>query len=175
MPKYNQDKRNANRGTERGRELLKQSLSRLGPGRSILVDKHGTAIAGNKTLAEATSQGIPTVEVETDGKTLVVVKRTDLDLDTDIKARELAFADNRVAELDLDWDTEVLKTDLELLQSDFLDELWTPDDLGDLFSSSGEHPQESEEIPDEFKQYSEEILCDYRCPKCHYEWNGKPK
>lgn len=124
MPKYNQDKRNANRGTERGRELLKQSLSRLGPGRSILVDKHGTAIAGNKTLAEATSQGIPTVEVETDGKTLVVVKRTDLDLETDNKARELAFADNRVAELDLDWDTEVLKTDLDILQSDFLDELW---------------------------------------------------
>jgi len=129
MPKYNQDKRNANRGTERGRELLKQSLSRLGPGRSILVDKHGTAIAGNKTLAEATSQGIPTVEVETDGKTLVVVKRTDLDLDTDIKARELAFADNRVAELDLDWDTEVLKTDLEVLDTDFLNNLWTPEDF----------------------------------------------
>jgi len=135
MPKYNQDKRNANRGTERGRELLKQSLSRLGPGRSILVDKHGTAIAGNKTLAEATSQGIPTVEVETDGKTLVVVKRTDLDLETDIKARELAFADNRVAELDLDWDTEVLKTDLEVLDTDFLNEMFKIDVIGDTTSN----------------------------------------
>jgi DNA modification methylase len=34
---------------------------------------------------------------------------TDLDLETDVRARELAIADNRVAELDLAWDPEVLQ------------------------------------------------------------------
>lgn len=130
MPKYHQDKRNANKGTDRGREALKQSLARLGAGRSVLVDKHGVTIAGNKTLEAATELGLTkTVEVETDGSTLVVVKRIDMDLNTDIKARELAFADNRVGELDLEWDPEVLKTDLEMLKSDFLDDLWTPEDF----------------------------------------------
>jgi hypothetical protein len=130
MPKYHQDKRNANKGTDRGRAALKQSLERLGAGRSVLVDKHGVTIAGNKTLEAAGELGLTkTVEVETDGSTLVVVKRTDLDLETDIKARELAFADNRVGELDLEWDPEVLKTDLEMLKSDFLDDLWTPEDF----------------------------------------------
>src|SRR5712692_877594 len=39
---------------------------------------------------------------------VVVVQRTDLDLETDPRARALAIADNRVAELDLDWDPAVL-------------------------------------------------------------------
>jgi hypothetical protein len=132
MP-YKRDKRNANRGTDRGREALKESLDRLGAGRSIVVDKEGNVIAGNKTLEAAQSIGLTkTVEVETDGQTLVVVKRTDLDLDKDIKARELAFADNRIAELDLNWDMDVLNEDLPMLNSDFLAKLWTDDDLNPM-------------------------------------------
>ena len=174
MPKYHQDKHNANKGTPRGREALKQSLARLGAGRSVLVDKHGVTIAGNKTLEAATELGLTkTVEVETDGSTLVVVKRIDMDLGKDIRARELAFADNRVAELDLEWDAEVLQADLEMLKSDFLDELWTPEDLGDLFETEPESddqpPEQShtKEInPDDF-----ELAC--RCPKCGFEFNPK--
>ena len=42
------DQHNANKGTERGKELLDQSIKELGAGRSILVDKDGHVIAGNK-------------------------------------------------------------------------------------------------------------------------------
>jgi hypothetical protein len=38
------------------------------------------------------------------------VRRGDLDLKKDKKARELAIADNRVGELDLEWNPEVLAT-----------------------------------------------------------------
>src|SRR5262245_37905658 len=96
------DPRNANRGTDRGRKLLRASLGRYGAGRSSLVDRHGVAIAGNKTLQQATELGLPVRLVETDGKELVVVQRRDLDLARDTMARELAVADNRVAELDLE-------------------------------------------------------------------------
>lgn len=173
---YTLDTHNANLGTVRGHEELTKSIQQLGLGRSILTDKDGRIIAGNKTYTTAVQEGISkVVEVETTGDTLVVVKRTDLDLNEHIKARVLAHADNKIGQDNLNFDPAIVKADLELLQSDFLDELWTPDDLGELFSSPNERPQESEEIPDGFKQYSEEILCDYRCPKCYYEWNGKPK
>ena len=49
------------------------------------------------------------VVVDSDGETLVAVRRTDLEA-SDPKAQELAIADNRTAEVDLAWDPEVLKT-----------------------------------------------------------------
>jgi DNA modification methylase len=48
--------------------------------------------------------------VQTTGEYLVAVQRSDLDLDDPHSpARELALADNRVGELDLEWDLDVLK------------------------------------------------------------------
>jgi len=107
------DGRNANRGTPRGRAVLDKSLQELGAGRSILVDRNGRIIAGNKTHEAAAGAGLEDVIiVETDGTQLVAVKRVDLDLD-DEAARRLAYADNRAAELGLEWDVEQLAADLE--------------------------------------------------------------
>jgi hypothetical protein len=102
------DDKNANLGTERGLGMLEESLRKYGAGRSILADRQGRVIAGNKTLERAADLGLGVRVIETDGSELVVVQRTDLDLD-DPRARELAIADNRVAELDLAWDGEALK------------------------------------------------------------------
>lgn len=44
-----QDQHNFNRGTDEGARLMRKSLTELGAGRSILVDKDGNIIAGNKT------------------------------------------------------------------------------------------------------------------------------
>ena len=107
---FTPDPNNANKGTPEGRVMLGESIKDLGAGRSILVDSNGVVIAGNKTLEAATKAGIEdALVVETDGTRLVVVKRTDLDLTKDKKAKLMAIADNRVAELDLNWDTEVLE------------------------------------------------------------------
>jgi len=43
---------NANRGTERGTSALESSLELYGAGRSILLDKNGIIIAGNKVKGE---------------------------------------------------------------------------------------------------------------------------
>jgi hypothetical protein len=103
------DPNNANRGTPRGRGMLEKSLQKLGAGRSILVDKNNVAIAGNKTLETAVESGFEdAIIVESDGTKLVVVRHTDLDMTTDAKAQELAIADNRVGEVSLKWDTEIL-------------------------------------------------------------------
>ena len=74
---------NANRGTTRGREALDRSLREYGAGRSVLLDREGRVIAGNKTVEHARRLGIPVRVVETDGHQLVAVQRRDLDLLTD--------------------------------------------------------------------------------------------
>jgi hypothetical protein len=86
QPKYDgirPDVKNANKGTERGRYMVEASLRETGAGRSILLDKDGRIIAGNKTFEAASDIGLPVRVVETDGTELVAVKRTDLDLDDD--------------------------------------------------------------------------------------------
>ncbi len=103
-----QDAKNANSHTAKGKKLLEKSLKDLGAGRSILADKDGKIIAGNATAEQAAALGFKKIRVvETTGDELVVVQRTDLALDS-AKGRKLAILDNRVAEIDLSWNAEAL-------------------------------------------------------------------
>lgn len=107
------DRANANRGTKRGRKALESSLKKYGAGRSILIDRNGRIIAGNKTVEAAGKIGIENViVVPTDGKQIVAVQRMDLDIDS-VAGRELAYADNRVGELSLDWDPAQMLADID--------------------------------------------------------------
>ena len=140
------DDKNANRGTKQGQQMLQDSISRYGVGRSILIDKNNRIIGGNKTAEAAGLVGVgDVIIVETDGTKLVAVKRTDLDLD-DSSARMLAYADNRVGELSLDWDMEQIMEDTGLgfdlsgmFDDDFISKIAfdepTDDEWGDAFES----------------------------------------
>ena len=122
------DEKNANKGTKRGRELLEESLGKYGAARSVVVDRNHRVIAGNKTVEAAVAAGMKSIAViETDGSSLVAVQRGDLDLKRDKKARELAIADNRVGEIDLEWNPEVLASlDVDLTQ------FWNENELNAL-------------------------------------------
>lgn len=135
------DPDNANLGTPRGREALARSLRENGAGRSILADVEGRILAGNKTLEQATALGMGIRVVDTQGDELIVVRRIDLDLTRDAGARTLAIADNRVGELDLDWDHEKLA---RLHAEGFdLSSFWTNDELATLLGTTPEgHPDE---------------------------------
>lgn len=126
------DDRNANKGTPRGRGLVETSLQKYGAGRSILVDRNGKVIAGNKTSEAAAAIGMEgVVVVQTTGDQLVVVQRTDLDLDEDTAARELAIADNRASEIGLEWDTDVLA---ELGAEIDLSTFWSKEELTNIIA-----------------------------------------
>ena len=136
------DLKNANKGTERGRYMVEASLRETGAGRSILLDRDGRIIAGNKTFEAASDIGLPVRVVETDGRELVAVKRTDLDLSDDTgTARKLAYYDNRASEIGLEWSPEQLLADIgagldlsAVFRQDELDELLadlTPTTEGD--------------------------------------------
>jgi hypothetical protein len=113
------DGRNANKGTAKGQKAIVNSIHRSGAGRSIVVDRHGQIIGGNKT-AEAAAE-IFGVEaevrvIETDGQTLIVHKRNDLDLsdpDPNNPARQLAYADNLTSWASFDLDPAAVMADIE--------------------------------------------------------------
>lgn len=106
------DDKNFNTGTEYGKHLMEKSLSKFGAGRSILIDKNNKIIAGNKTTENFAELGYEDVKiVETDGKTLVAVKRNDIDLDTP-EGREFALADNQTAKTNIDFDFSVMESEL---------------------------------------------------------------
>jgi DNA modification methylase len=114
-----QDDRNANKGTARGAKALINSLQQSGAGRSIVVDRNGKIIGGNK-VAEAAAEifGVDAeVQViETSGERLIVHKRNDLDLDDpdpNSPARQLAYADNFTSHLDFELDPVQVMADLE--------------------------------------------------------------
>ena len=126
------DHANANKGTERGRYALEASLRQYGAGRSILLDKNGRIIAGNKTVEVAADVGLDDVLiVQTDGKQIVAVQRTDLDIDSEA-GRGLAYADNRVGQLSLDWDAEQVLADLNAGMD--LSGMWRQDELDELIA-----------------------------------------
>lgn len=111
---------------------MEKSFNELGAGRSILVDKNGNIIAGNKTQLAAMAAGIRKVRViETDGTELVAVKRTDVDIDS-AKGRKLAFADNQTQVLDLMWNEDTISEVVNELD-DFNVEEWAFElpDLGE--------------------------------------------
>ena len=107
------DDKNFNKGTQYGKHLMEKSLSKFGAGRSILIDKNNRIIAGNKTTENFGELGNENVQiVETDGKTLIAVKRNDIDLNTP-EGRAFALADNQTAKTNIDFDFELLENELD--------------------------------------------------------------
>lgn len=101
-----QDPNNYRSHDDKNKELIKKSLEKLGAGRSIVIDNEGYIVAGNGVHEQAEALGIPVRVVESDGKELIVVKRTDLKLG-DEKRKELALADNATSDTS-EWDADAL-------------------------------------------------------------------
>ena len=97
---------------EKNLKLIKKSLKELGAGRSIVIDSEGEIIAGNATYKQARELGLPVQVVETDGKRLIVVKRTDLKTQ-DKKRKRLALMDNSTSDK-VQWDFDHIAADFDL-------------------------------------------------------------
>ena len=103
------DPQNARVRTERSSYMIKESLQKFGPLRSLvgqrLPDGRIIVRAGNGTLEEAGQIGIDKVRIiERRPDELVVVVADDLD---ESAWKSYAIADNRTSDLS-DWDTDVL-------------------------------------------------------------------
>jgi len=106
------DDKNFNKGSQFGNSLIEKSFTKFGAGRSILLDKNNRIIAGNKSVENAAAIGMEDVQiVESDGKRIIAVKRTDIDLDSP-EGREMALADNASAKANIIFDAELVEAEL---------------------------------------------------------------
>jgi hypothetical protein len=144
------DKRNYRKHPDKNKKIIKKSLDEFGAGRSILIDSENEIIAGNG-VAEAWDKR-PIRIIETDGKELIAIKRTDLKT-KDEKRKQLALIDNHSS------DTSEL--DIDLIQEDF------SKDLLEDFDIEINEPQKK--IKQELKAYKKHhILISYP-PDLHTE------
>ena len=125
------DRLNANRHTERGSGMMENSIRECGFGDSLTVDKDGVVISGNQRLETlADIQMEDPIVIQSDGTRPIIHQRTDLSI-KDKRARMLAIYQNRVGELNLDWDVETLKS---LSEDADLGKFWTEKELALLFN-----------------------------------------
>lgn len=95
-----------NQGCSYGMRMIEHSIGSLGLARSVVADANNVIIVGDKVYRAALAQGIKKVEVvETDGDTLVVVKRTDVRYG-DKKSLSLSLVDNLSCLENIEWNAD---------------------------------------------------------------------
>jgi len=124
---------------------LEKSIKRDGWVGAITTAADGETFDGSARLETLQNgEGADPIVVEIDGTRPVILKRLDIATADDPKAQRLAIAANRIAELNLDWDADILT---ELSQEIDLTGLWSGDELSNLLASqeSGEGSGEEDE------------------------------
>ncbi len=133
----------------RAKKTLGASLEKYGAARSVVADADGVIRAGNGTLEAARAAGIEeALVIETNGKQLVVVKRSDWDEETAIR---YGISDNQSALL-AEYDPEILANILSSLggmeQSgdDLLALGFLPHEMEPLLLANWEPPEASGDL-----------------------------
>ena len=109
---YRPDARNANTGSERGQYMLDKSVGEVGAARSLVSTADDVINIGNHALQAFADAGLEDIiEIETDGRTPVIVKRTDWATPEHPQARKAAYYDNRSAQVSITFDPAVILED----------------------------------------------------------------
>lgn len=168
ITEYKPDPHNANQGTERGQYMIDHSVESVGLARSIVAAGDDTIPAGNKTLQAAVDAGITDViEVETDGHTLVVVKRKDWETVDDPAAREYAYLDNRAAKVGLQWD--VLRVAEDLRAGIDLDSMFFDWELDKVLGKAGDEPFDVQKAWQGMPEFEQEKQNIFHTIKVHFQ------
>ena len=146
------DPENARQHNEQNIKAIMGSLEEFGQRKPIVITAGGVIVAGNGTVEAAKRLGwleIQAVRIPDDW--------------TPEQTKAFALADNRTAEL-ASWNSIKLSEQLiELEEADFKIE---------EFGFAKEQIAEDTK-PEEFPTFDDKEETSHRCPKCHYEWNGK--
>ena len=146
LSKYKPATRNANRHTARGLGALEKSIQSDGWIGAMTTAADGEMIAGSariETAAQVFGVDAEPVVIHSDGKRPIVVVRDDIPTADDKRAQRLALADNRIHQIDLDFDVQVLTS----FDADVLGDLWTPAELSDLGQQWADEQKASQEDP----------------------------
>ena len=155
------DPQNARMHPEQNREVIAASLERFQQREALVVntrDGQFVVESGNGRLEEARAAGwlyIAVVGVD----------------DAPADARAFSIVANRSAEL-AEWSGD-LAAILAAARDDDDEDLeplgWTAEQVQALVDAARE-----DDPPEEFPIYDETLETAFKCPKCAYEWSGKP-
>jgi len=103
--------RNPNKHTQQGMGQLDAAMSRQGYVAPMTASADGTVLDGNARLETVATKfpGVEPLVVEHDGTRPVIMVRTDIASADDPLARDIIVSANRVAEVDLAYDLDVLR------------------------------------------------------------------
>ena len=160
------DPANARTHGVRNVAAIAASMKRFGQDQLLVVQKSGMVVRkGNGRLEAALRLGWTHVAA-------IVVD------EGSVEATARALADNRASDL-ASWNDAVLGQLLRSLEKDgaeVFDLGWSADELRlAMASANGSTVGSDAEAPERFKEVDEKIETEFRCPKCSYEWSGKPK
>ena len=131
--------------------VITESIEANGFFGAIIVDEQTNyVLVGNHRLEAARLAGItevPAILINPDPET----------------AKRILIADNRTSELAV-WDEEVLAALLTSLDGELLGTGFSEDALAKLIAAP----------PASFPSADEDLATEHRCPKCGYEWSGRP-
>ena len=103
---------NLNQGSERGDELLEQSIERFGFREAGVLDKNGKIISGNHRTKKAAELGHDEVEIiKGDPQKITYIQYDDITLDSP-RGKELALALNKTAKRNINIDIDLAVTEL---------------------------------------------------------------
>jgi hypothetical protein len=151
----------ANARTGHNIDAICASLTKFGQRTPIVVNKNTNIILkGNGTFKAAQKLGWDKI----------AVSYVD---DDNLTATQYSIADNRIGDLS-EFDNDTLKDLLNAMDNPLdvpgVDEKF----LNELENIEGDAGIDDAQPPTEFKEYNEDVETQYCCPKCNYEWSGKP-
>jgi len=164
---FRPQRRNANKHTARGVGMLESAMGRDGYVAPITVAADGEAIDGSARLevAAAVFAGAEPIVIEHDGTRPIVCKRTDIANADTPEAQRIALAANRIAQVDLEWDADVLRQVVAAAPAAAAG-LWSADELAGLCGAppgaSGQGRETSEPaagVPFRFGEYVGRVDC----------------
>jgi hypothetical protein len=168
LGKFRPATKNANRHTARGLKALQDSIRAVGYTEPMVAAADGEILSGNarlETVADIFGVDVEPLVIHSDGTRPVIHIRDDVPNASTQMAQQIALAANRVAELDLSWDVEVLAG----FDADTIGGLWSPAELSTL----GQQWADAQPPDVEFPEYDENAADDVEyltCPECGHKW-----
>lgn len=131
-------------------EAVAESIKQCDYISPIIVDENMVILAGHTRLKALQYLGIDECEV--------IIKEGL----TEEQKKKYRILDNKTGEL-ATWDIDLLNTELEDIDFEGFD-------FGFGIETEEEEEPQTDEAPEDFKEYGEDIETEHKCPMCGYEW-----
>lgn len=129
---------NANKHTERGLRMLDDAMSEDGYVAPATATADGEVIDGSARLERAYDKfKDEAIIIEHDGTKPIIAVRTDIPNANTKEAKRIAVRANRIAQVDLEWNPEVLA---QLTESKEIEGLFTDKELAEILTQTGVEP-----------------------------------